>query len=87
MNDSTNNQPHPPLHSDALHQSPSELFANQNIQKHPIFFNKASTSTRLAWQKHNTVGTRDNKVGTIIYHFVSQESKAKDERAVVARRE
>jgi hypothetical protein len=63
------------------------LFANQNIQKHPIFFNKASNSTRLAWQKHNTVGTRDNKVGTIIYHFVPQESKAKDEQAVVARRE
>ncbi len=56
-------------------------FANQNVQKHPNLFNEASTSTGFAWQKY-TIGTRHNKVGTIIfYHFVSQESKAKDEQA------
>jgi hypothetical protein len=32
-----------------------------------FYFNEASTITRFAWQKHSTIGTRHDKVGTIIY--------------------
>jgi hypothetical protein len=68
-------------------QQPTNPFANQNIQKHPNLFNEASTSTGFVWQKHNTISMRHNKVGAIIYHFVSQQSRVKDKQATIARRE
>jgi hypothetical protein len=51
---------------------------NTRVPEAPDFYsNEASTSKRFSWQKHNTIGTRHNEVGTIIYHFVPQESKRK----------
>jgi hypothetical protein len=48
---------------------------------------KTSKSIRIYLTKHqlaqDTIGTRHNKVGTIINHFVSQESKTKDEQVKI----